>query len=366
MTREWKSTEKYQEGSIVMFNNKEYIRLGDNVTIGKEPDQSILFWKLTNALNIKVSFTIDMNDGLISNINTLNILPSPKPLPIPLPTPKPLPIPLPSPKPLPIPLPTPKPLPIPLPTPKPLPIPLPTPPLPAYKVLSFRGLTDIQIQVILQLTSIFENSTTSLAYNYAEDINDGRGITFGFVGFCSGTYDGSQVFDEYIKIIGNGDVTANKYFQAMKNIDAQRKGMNPSLVGLNDIIPYINRIGNTNQFIQAQFIVANRLYVKPSQNKAEQLGLTTALSKGQLYDCYLNQGESGGLELIRKAGNVNGDEKSWLERFLKIRYDLLASDRTWKSSVDRITVYQKLITNSSLICPIKVNCYGNSFIINPR
>ena len=336
MTREWKSTEKYQEGSIVMFNNKEYIRLGDNVTIGKEPDQSILFWKLTNALNIKVSFTIDMNDGLISNINTLNILPSPKPLPIPLPTPKP---------------------PIPLPTPK---------PLPAYKVLSFRGLTDIQIQVILQLTSIFENSTTSLAYNYAEDINDGRGITFGFVGFCSGTYDGSQVFDEYIKIIGNGDVTANKYFQAMKNIDAQRKGMNPSLVGLNDIIPYINRIGNTNQFIQAQFIVANRLYVKPSQNKAEQLGLTTALSKGQLYDCYLNQGESGGLELIRKAGNVNGDEKSWLERFLKIRYDLLASDRTWKSSVDRITVYQKLITNSSLICPIKVNCYGNSFIINPR
>ena len=44
----------------------------------------------------------------------------------------------------------------------------------------------------LQMTTTLENSDTQLQFNYAENINDGRGITFGIIGFCTGTYDGNK------------------------------------------------------------------------------------------------------------------------------------------------------------------------------
>ena len=40
-----------------------------------------------------------------------------------------------------------------------------------------------------QITSTFENSTTELQYDYAENIGDGRGITAGRAGFTSATSD---------------------------------------------------------------------------------------------------------------------------------------------------------------------------------
>ncbi len=39
---------------------------------------------------------------------------------------------------------------------------------------------------VFQLTSLFENSSPVLAYGYIEDIGDGRGYTFSFIGFCTG------------------------------------------------------------------------------------------------------------------------------------------------------------------------------------
>ena len=44
----------------------------------------------------------------------------------------------------------------------------------------------------LQMTTFCENApATTLQYNYAQNINDGSGITFGCIGFTTGTYDGN-------------------------------------------------------------------------------------------------------------------------------------------------------------------------------
>ena len=49
---------------------------------------------------------------------------------------------------------------------------------------------------MLALNTIFENGQLEVDYSYAEDIDDGRGITFGRCGFCTGTGDGLVVVAE--------------------------------------------------------------------------------------------------------------------------------------------------------------------------
>ena len=48
------------------------------------------------------------------------------------------------------------------------------------------GLTVVQKHRADQLISIFENGIPEIQYGYAEDLDDGRGITAGRAGFCTG------------------------------------------------------------------------------------------------------------------------------------------------------------------------------------
>jgi hypothetical protein len=64
--------------------------------------------------------------------------------------------------------------------------------------------------------------------------------------------------------------------------------------------------------------------------------------------------------MIKKTGPVS-DELTWIKKFLNIRLKVLSSDDTWKESVDRVKVYQKLLTNPQLNLPFNVICYGDSF-----
>lgn len=231
-----------------------------------------------------------------------------------------------------------------------------------YQSLSFSSeLSSPQIQTILQLTSIFENSSKELQFNYAENINDGRGITFSFAGFCSGTGDGSQVIRKYNELTFNSDIQTIQYLKALEKIDKEGKDMNPNVKGLDGFIQYINKIGKKPEFIQASLFIANNLYVVPSQKMADSLGLKLPLSKGQMYDSYINHGESGVKKMLKKAGSVKDDELTWLKNYLNIRLKVLSGDRTWKEAVDRVKVYQKLLTNPQLKSPFNVTCYGNSF-----
>src|SRR6185437_9800653 len=59
------------------------------------------------------------------------------------------------------------------------------------------GLTARQVTRIEQLTTVFENSTTTFRYDYVEDLGDGRGYTAGRVGFCTGTGDLLDVVERY-------------------------------------------------------------------------------------------------------------------------------------------------------------------------
>ncbi len=237
----------------------------------------------------------------------------------------------------------------------------------------FGAVTDTQKDTIFKLTSIFENSTTTLQYTYVENIGDGRGLTFGFAGFCSGTYDGTMFLKEYRTLNPNNILV--KYIPAFERIDSlpHPGGLCNDTTGLANFPADFRACGNDPAFKEAQHNLVNRLYWNPSQEAAGQIGAQYAITAGELYDSFINHGASGAWDIINRTNNAVGrissgtNEKTWLNKFLEIRYGILAADPTWSQAVDRVKVYQKLLNtdnNVNLSRPITVTCYGDTFTIS--
>lgn len=224
---------------------------------------------------------------------------------------------------------------------------------------------------IQQLTSIFENSTPEFQYTYCANIGDQRGWTFGFVGFTSGTYSGNFFLKEYRKLRPGNPLV--RFIPAFNRIDAgphDAEGRNPDTAGLEDFPAVFQSCGNDPLFRQAQRRLNDRLSWRPSQRLARQLGARRWLTRGQLYDAYVNHGESGIVKLVaranRRAGGAPKDgvaERKWLDAFLRVRLAVLRADPVWTLAADRIAVYQRLLArrNLSLRRPFEVDCYGNHF-----
>jgi len=222
-----------------------------------------------------------------------------------------------------------------------------------------------------RLTSIFENSTAVFQYAYVANIGDGRGWTFGFVGFTSGTYSGTMFLEEYRRQRpGNALV---RFLPAFRRIDSEPHdgaGRNPDTAGLEDFPAAFQSCGGDPAFSRAQRQLADRLSWDPAMRLAKRIGARQPLTQGELYDAYVNHGESGIANLLRKtdrrAGGTPADgvpERKWLATFLAVRLAVLRADATWSSATDRIVVYQLLLRagNLRLRLPIEVDCYGNHF-----
>jgi chitosanase len=233
---------------------------------------------------------------------------------------------------------------------------------------AFAGGTKRTIQ---QLTSIFENSTPVFQYTFVSNIGDGRGYTFGFVGFTSGTYSGTMFIEEYQRQRRGNSLV--KFLPAFRNIDDgphDSEGRNPSTQGLEDFPAAFVACGSDPAFVRAQRVLADRLSWNPARQVAQSLGARFPITQGQLYDAYVNHGESGIRKLIARTNRrCRGTprsgvrEKKWLAAFLQTRLRVLQADPTWMHAVDRIAVYQRLLDqrNYRLRLPFEVDCYGNHF-----
>jgi chitosanase len=224
---------------------------------------------------------------------------------------------------------------------------------------------------IQQLTSIFENSTPVFQYTFVSNIGDGRGYTFGFVGFTSGTYSGTMFLEEYQRLRpGNALV---RFLPAFRAIDAgphDSAGRNPSTAGLEEFPSAFQGCDGDPLFRKAQRVLADRLSWNPARRLARRLGARLPITLGELYDAYVNHGEDGIRKLVNRANRRCGGtpkdhvpERKWLAAFLAVRLSVLRADSTWALAVDRIAVYRTLLHagNVRLRRPFDVDCYGNHF-----
>ncbi|MEI6285760.1 MAG: chitosanase [Bacillota bacterium] len=226
---------------------------------------------------------------------------------------------------------------------------------------------------ILSLTCIAENSQTGFKYNYAENIGDGRGITFGIIGFTSGTYDGTALLLQLWELAPKSPLV--KYLPAFQSIDRlphNADGLCDNTAGLENFIADFEKYGNDAAVKQAQLDKLNELYWQPALLQAHDLGLCYAISVGEIYDACVNHGFDGMKTLVATTTTQAGgtpktgvDEKLWLNKFLDVRKAVLASDPTWLQAVDRIEMYRRILQsgNVNLTTPFPAECYGDKFTV---
>jgi len=213
-----------------------------------------------------------------------------------------------------------------------------------------------------QLTSIFENDTPELQYDYVEDIGDGRGYTAGRAGFCTGTADAVQVIRHYNTLRPGNSL--QKYMDELEALVAaflETGEPHGDTSGLDAVGSYADdwrERADDPSFRASQDIVVDRLYFLPAMEHASRLGLATALSKAVLYDTIIQHGEEGDAsltDLIERTHQALGvgspaevDEEAWLREFLQQRYEVLDGTDVWHESRGRVEQFRELLDLGNL------------------
>jgi chitosanase len=226
-----------------------------------------------------------------------------------------------------------------------------------------------------QMISVFENESTSLRYDYVENLHDGRGYTAGRDGFPSGDGDLLQVVEVY------DDLQPDNILRSFVPLLKQVQGT-ASTHGLGALPAAWRKAASDPLFRQAQDQVSDKLYYVPAMKVASELHLQSPLSKFALYDAIIQHGtdeDSDSLGAIIRAANRDaggppdkaGEEK-WLMAFLTARKEILlnAADpetrAAWRKSVGRVNEQVRLLKerNLQLSSPLTLDPYGTKFTVN--
>lgn len=223
----------------------------------------------------------------------------------------------------------------------------------------------------LQLTTTCENGSTTFNYNYAENIDDGRGITFGIIGFTTGTYDGNELIKYYTKLNPNNNLA--KYIPALDRIDSGNRDdedRNDDITGLENFINDVKACDDP-LFRQAQLHQLDLHYWNPAVKINDSIGAKNNLTMAFIYDMCVNHGADGAQDFIDEVKeDINGtpatgiDEDEFLSWLMDYRYDYLKKDDP--DGAKRVKAYEQLLDdgNVDLILPFDFAVYGDTYKID--
>ncbi|TPX61533.1 chitosanase [Powellomyces hirtus] len=212
------------------------------------------------------------------------------------------------------------------------------------------ALTDCQKSMVQQLTNTFENSQTHFAFDYCQDIKDGRGFTCGIVGFTTSTRDAFDVVSTYSKDPGYSQ-EFEPYLGKLLELNSTQSD---SAEGLSGFCDAWYTAASNPAFRAVQVAKADALYYTPAQKIADNLGLTLAISRGQLYDAAIQMGIESDPDsmpsIVNRTAKPEGmAEETWISNFMKERQRTLCNPSTpatqaaWCASVTRVESYTHLL-----------------------
>jgi len=256
-------------------------------------------------------------------------------------------------------------------------------PSPAFSETSSGGLTARERNIADKLISVFENSTTTLQYDYAENLGDGRGITLGRAGFCTGTGDVLLVVQKYLENPqGNKNLQAglSKYLSSLKKLASTESAAETGLSGFTTA--WKSAVADP-AFRADQDAVVDEEYYNPALNYATALGAKYPLTRVALCEVAIMHGcgedkDSLGA-LIERATKLSGgtpttgvSETTWLKNFLNERKKDLQNPANkdtaaeWREAVGRADAMLAIFNsgNLNLDKPIIINPFGSTFSIS--
>jgi chitosanase len=227
------------------------------------------------------------------------------------------------------------------------------------------GLTPAQKRVAEQLTSLWENDTTNLAYGYSENIDDGRGFTSGRAGFCTGTGDAIVVLACYRSVRPGNRM--EKYLSTLATLEkafikSNGKENQGGTEGLDGWVADWTASGSDPAFQECQDSVVDAVYYGSAMQHAARKGFTTALTKAAFYDAQINMGDEnpvyGMRSMMARADQLTGplgtpptrdEEQRWLGNFLHVRAQVMHTDpKNWRTNMYRVATYEKLRRSGNL------------------
>jgi chitosanase len=239
------------------------------------------------------------------------------------------------------------------------------------------GLTSDQRRRADQLISVFENGTTDIQYDYAENINDGRGVTAGRAGFTTNDGDALKVIQAYTDQVPNNNLA--QYIPELQRLAAAGSGDTSGLPEASYIADW-KQAATDPVFQQVQDDQVNQRYFAPAMADADQLGLTTALARAELYDASIQHGNGSEYDalpaLISRTNAAVGNpatagEAAWLDAFFNVRIDDLqhpansATQAEWSQSVDRVECLRRIASTGdyNLDGPLTITAFGSSYTL---
>ncbi len=239
------------------------------------------------------------------------------------------------------------------------------------------SLTPDQRRRADQLISVFENSTTELQYDYAENINDGRGVTAGRAGFTTNDGDALKVIRAYTDEVPDNPLAA--FIPELENLAESGSGDTGGLPE-KDYIAAWKKAAQDPAFRAVQDAQVDQRYFTPAMNQAARAGVTTALGRAELYDASIQHGNGSEYDALpalvartnAKVGNASkAGQAAWLDAFFDVRIDDLTNPANsdtaaeWSQSVDRVEALRRIATtgNYNLDGPFSVTAFGSTYTI---
>jgi chitosanase len=239
------------------------------------------------------------------------------------------------------------------------------------------AFTEEQRRIADQIISVFENDTPDIQYGYAEDLNDGRGITAGRAGFTSATGDMLRVVERYTQRVPDNPLA--QYLPRLRELAEKESG---SVEGLEGLEAGWEAAADDPIFLAVQDEVVDEEYYLPAVEHAEELELSFPLSLLNLYDTCIQHGDGDdpdGLPAIIDAATeqVSGAvaegiaEERWLQAFMEIRRAVLLHPHDeetrdeWAESVGRADALIAIFESGNVMLrpPIVINPFGTEFTI---
>lgn len=223
-----------------------------------------------------------------------------------------------------------------------------------------------------QMLAVCENSQTQLKWNYAENINDQRGITFGAIGFTTGTYDGNALIKYYTTLNPNNNLA--KYIPALDAIDAGRHTYNDadssdSIIGLDNFIKDVN--SNTDPlWVTAQLHEIERMYWNPTVATWNAIGANNELTLAYLYNANVRFGNDGMHKFVDGATIACGgtpatgiNENTYLTAIMAQMDAQIAREGLGDNDRSKGFKILQAEGNLNLTTPFEFTQYGDSYII---
>jgi hypothetical protein len=243
------------------------------------------------------------------------------------------------------------------------------------------GMTDKQIDVVLQLISLPENGHPRwhANYDYIEFLGDGRGFTVTLYGACSGTGDLAMIFDELARISPRSAACD----ELLTYHDQLRKKRGDDIKGIEPIKRIIQTLGDDPAWRKAVWKVYVKLYWRFAMDWADKRGacarrpgpvLALPVSRGFMVDVAINHGADyeSVMEIVKRmpeGARNDKNELTWLRAFADARQAMLRSGYQHLDTSrtgDRCQLWKALAAsgNTALTTPFKAHSgYWGSYTI---